>query len=91
MQTEWVDLSKVNPAPDYLVERYGKVFAQILYNRRDLFSNFSKDAVFPELKNLTNYSYFYSLNSVALKLADYVKKGSSIVVYGDYDADGISL
>jgi single-stranded-DNA-specific exonuclease len=88
---EWIDLSKINPAPDFLVEKYGKVFAQVLYNRKELFDkDFSEDFISPELKNLTNPSGFYSLNDVALKLADYIKKKSPIVIYGDYDADGIT-
>lgn len=87
--SEWIDLSKVNPAPDFLIEKYGKVFAQVLYNRKELFDkDFSEDSIFPMLKNLTSPSGFYSLNDVALKLAEHIRKKSSIVVYGDYDADG---
>jgi len=87
----WIDLSKINPAPDYLVEKYSRVFAQILYNRRELFNgDFSEEAIFPQLKNLTDPSYFYSLEEIALKLAEHIKKKSPIAVYGDYDADGIT-
>jgi single-stranded-DNA-specific exonuclease len=58
----WIDLSKTNPAPDFLVKKYGEIFAQVLYNRRDLFDkDFSQDYIFPELKNLVNPSYFHSL------------------------------
>jgi single-stranded-DNA-specific exonuclease len=88
---QWIDLSKTNPAPDFLVKKYGKVFAQVLYNRRDLFDkDFSQDYIFPELKNLVNPSYFHSLEEIALKLVEHIKRKTPIVVYGDYDADGIT-
>ncbi|WP_299237547.1 single-stranded-DNA-specific exonuclease RecJ [Sulfurihydrogenibium sp.] len=88
---QWIDLSKTNPAPDFLVKKYGKIFAQVLYNRRDLFDkDFSQDYILPELKNLVNPSYFYSLEEIALKLAEHIKRKTPIVVYGDYDADGIT-
>jgi single-stranded-DNA-specific exonuclease len=88
---QWVLLSETNPAPDNLKERFGEVFAQILYNRKSLFDeNFSEDYVLPQLKNLINPSYFYSLEQTALKLANAIKTKKRIVIYGDYDADGIT-
>lgn len=88
---QWVLLSETNPAPDELKERLGEVFSQILYNRKALFDkDFSEDYIVPQLKNLINPSYFYSLEETALKLTEAIKKQKRIVIYGDYDADGIT-
>ncbi|WP_028950245.1 single-stranded-DNA-specific exonuclease RecJ [Sulfurihydrogenibium subterraneum] len=88
---QWVLLSQTNPAPEELKDRFGEVFAQVLYNRKDLFDkDFSEDYIVPQLKNLINPSYFYSLEEVAIKLVDSIKKQKRIVIYGDYDADGIT-
>lgn len=88
---QWVLLSQTNPAPQHLKERFGEVFAQVLYNRKDLFDkDFSDDYIIPQLRNLINPSYFYSLEEVAIKLVDAIKKQKRIVIYGDYDADGIT-
>lgn len=88
---QWVLLSDTNPAPIELKERFGEVFAQILYNRKTLFDkNFSEDYIIPQLKNLINPSYFYSLEETALKLVNAIKRRKRIVIYGDYDADGIT-
>lgn len=88
---QWVILDKVNPAPGFLSERYGKVLGQILYNRRDLFDEkFSQEYIAPKLQNLVNPSFFNYLEEIGVKLSDSIKKNKRIVVYGDYDADGIT-
>lgn len=88
---QWIVLKDNNPPPRFLVEKYGEVLAQILYNRRDLFDeNFSEDYLAPSLQNLVNPTFFNHLESIAMKLAEGIKKNKRIVVYGDYDADGIT-
>ncbi|MGC9006696.1 MAG: single-stranded-DNA-specific exonuclease RecJ [Sulfurihydrogenibium sp.] len=88
---QWVLLEKLNPAPQELKERFGEVFAQVLYNRKIIFDkDFSENYIIPELKNLIKPSYFYSLEEIAIKLVDSIKKKKRIVIYGDYDADGIT-
>lgn len=88
---QWINLSETNPAPDFLVEKYGRILAQILYNRKELFNNnFSQEYIFPKLQNLVSPTYFYNLEEIALKLTQHIKNNVPIVVYGDYDADGIT-
>lgn len=88
---QWIVLKDSNPPPDFLVEKYGDVLAQILYNRKELFDEkFSEEYIAPSLQNLVNPVFFNHLEEIALKLADGIKKNKRIVVYGDYDADGIT-
>ncbi|MCX7760214.1 MAG: single-stranded-DNA-specific exonuclease RecJ [Hydrogenothermaceae bacterium] len=88
---QWVVLEESNPVPDFLIDRYGKVLGQIIYNRKDLFDeNFSDEYIEPKLSNLIKPSFFNYLEEIAFKLAQSIKSNKRIVVYGDYDADGIT-
>lgn len=87
----WIVLSEKNNPPDYLIKKYGKVLAQLLYNRQELFGeNLSEESIYPSLRNLLNPSLFIKLEEISGKLANLIKKGKRIAIYGDYDADGIT-
>ncbi len=87
----WLNLESINPVPDYLIKRFGKLLGQLLYNRKELFDrDFSEDFILPKLRNLPQPQYFYTLEEIACKLVDYIKRDETIIIYGDYDADGIT-
>jgi len=87
----WFILEEKNKAPDFLTKKYGKVIGQLIYNRKKLFnSDFSEENIYPDLSNLTNPNLFHKLDEISKKLADSIKKGKKIAIYGDYDADGIT-
>jgi len=87
----WLLIEDKNKAPQYLIDKYGKVIAQLIYNRKELFNNkFDEEYIYPTLEKLSSPAEFKHLEEIALKLADRIKKGKKIVIYGDYDADGIT-
>ncbi|NPA52788.1 MAG: single-stranded-DNA-specific exonuclease RecJ [Aquificae bacterium] len=87
---DWIDLSENNTPPPHILQRFGKVLGQLLYNRKSLFEELEKDKITPDLKNLLHPSLFKDIELVAYSLAEDLKKGKKIAIYGDYDADGIT-
>jgi single-stranded-DNA-specific exonuclease len=43
----------------------------------------------PEIKNVPSFEKLHDTKSATEKIIEHVKKGSKIVIHGDYDADGI--
>ncbi len=87
----WLILEEVHKAPLSLVKKYGRVIAQLLYNRQEIFNkDFSEEYIYPTLEKLIPPQEFINLNHIALKLADAIKSKKKIAIYGDYDADGIT-
>ncbi len=87
----WFVLGEKNKVPQELVKKYGLVLSQLIYNRKNIFNNqFSEDNIYPTLKNLLDPALFHSLDVISYKLAKLIKEGKRFVVYGDYDADGIT-
>ena len=87
---DWIDLSERNIPPSYVVEKFGKVLGQLIYNRKTLFQELDEEKILPDLKNLLHPSLFKDIEIVAYSLAQDIKKGRKIAIYGDYDADGIT-
>lgn len=88
---EWIILEDIQKAPQYLIDKYGELLAQLIYNRKDLFDKeFSENYIEPTLQNIIHSSQFPSLEEIAFRLAESIKKNKRIVIYGDYDADGIT-
>ncbi|WP_456465810.1 single-stranded-DNA-specific exonuclease RecJ [Persephonella sp.] len=88
---KWIVLEEKNKAPDFLIEKYGHVLAQLIYNRKELFNNnFDEDTIYPSLKKLLDPQLFKDLDTISFKLADLIKRKKSIAIYGDYDADGVT-
>jgi len=87
----WIVLEEQNKVPSQLKERYGSVLAQLIYNRRELFdNNFDEESIYPSLKKLLDPQLFKNLDLIAFKLAESIKKGKKVAIYGDYDADGVT-
>ncbi len=87
----WKIISEQNKAPSYVLKKYGKVLGQLIYNRKEIFSdNLDEEIIYPKFTKLLEPSLFTDLAKVSYELADVIKKRKKIVVYGDYDADGIT-
>lgn len=82
---EWVLLSeRVKPDKD-LEEKYGHLIAQILSNR-----NLDENIFDNKLKNLLPYYTIPNIEEGAERITRSIKKGERIIIYGDYDVDGIT-
>lgn len=82
---EWVLLSEVIRPEEGLSERLGAVKAQILANR-----NFSSENLENRLSKLLPPSDIPNIQEAVELISDHVKRGSRIVIFGDYDVDGIT-
>ncbi len=88
---KWVVLEERNKAPQELLTKYGKVIGQLLYNRKEIFNNnFDEENIYPTLKRLIDPYLFNKLDKISYELARDIKDRKKIVIYGDYDADGIT-
>ncbi len=88
---KWLVIEEKNKAPEELLRRYGKILGQLIYNRREIFNNdFDEDAIFPTLTKLLDPKLFNELDVISYEIANAIKRRKKIVVYGDYDADGIT-
>ncbi len=87
----WILLAERNKAPDDLLKRYGRILGQLIYNRREIFNGeFEEENIYPTLKKLLSPEKFTDLDKISFELAQIIKKKKKIVIYGDYDADGIT-
>jgi len=87
----WLIISEKNKAPDYILKKFGRVLGQLIYNRKEIFSeNLDEEIIYPKFKKLLEPSLFADLDKISYELAKVIKKDKKIVVYGDYDADGIT-
>ncbi len=88
---KWIVIEEKNKAPTELLKRYGRILGQLIYNRREIFNNdFDEDAIFPTLTKLIDPKLFNHLDIISYELAQAIKSKKRIVIYGDYDADGIT-
>ena len=85
---EWNVLSHhIKPSPE-LVERYGSFLAQLIANR-----GFEEEheALFDlKLKHLLPYSFLPNVEEGVERIVKAVRKGERIILFGDYDVDGIT-
>ncbi len=88
---KWIVIEEKNKAPEELLRRYGRILGQLIYNRREIFNNdFDEDAIFPTLTKLLDPKLFNELDVISYEIAQAIKNRKKIVIYGDYDADGIT-
>ncbi|NPA40897.1 MAG: single-stranded-DNA-specific exonuclease RecJ [Aquificae bacterium] len=84
----WELLSDRLEPSHQLVSRYGRVLAQLLVNR-----GFEEDPdrVFElRLKDLPSYSHLPNVEESVERIVSAVRRGERIVIFGDYDVDGIT-
>ncbi|MCX7989304.1 MAG: DHH family phosphoesterase [Aquificaceae bacterium] len=84
-EREWVILSEHVKPERAVVESSGYIKAQLLANRQA-----SHDALKSHLKDLLPPYDIPNIRRAVELVADYVRKGRRIVLFGDYDADGIT-
>lgn len=84
-------LKNIDNAPDELIEKFGKVTAMILASR-GITSCAEAQAFFsPEYeKDVHDPFLFRQMPIVMARLKEAVEKKEKVVVYGDYDADGVT-
>lgn len=85
---EWNVLSyHIKPSPE-LVNRYGHFLAQLIANRG---LEGEHETLFDlKLKHLLPYSLLPNVEEGIERIVEAVKKGERIILFGDYDVDGIT-
>lgn len=82
---EWLLLSDLIKPDEELVKKVGPLKAQFLANR-----NADERALENKLKNLLPPYTIPNITEASKLIAEHVKKGKRIVLFGDYDVDGIA-
>ena len=84
----WRLISKEVEVPLELVKIYGPLLAQLLANRG--LTHTAERFLKPSLRDMPPATSIPFLTESAQRIAQAVKRGERIVIYGDYDVDGIS-
>ena len=85
---EWTLLSEKISPPRRFVELYGKVLAQLLVNRG--FED-HHEAIFDlRLSAIPSYRYLPNIEEGTERIVRAIKKKERIIIFGDYDVDGIT-
>ncbi len=58
---------------------------EVLYRR-----GFDESFLFPKLENIASYKLLEGIDEAVELIALHIRRGSKFMIYGDYDADGIS-
>ncbi len=82
---DWVVLSDFIKPDESLIRKYGYFLAQLMVNRN--IREIKRDT---KLKEIPHYSLIPNLETAVEKIVDAVKKSKRIILYGDYDVDGIT-
>ena len=84
----WILLyTEVKPKEE-TVQRFGRVFAQILANRG--FEDSVELLLEPKLSRIPGYSQIPGVEEAARRIKRAVERGEKIILFGDYDVDGIT-
>ncbi len=85
---EWTLLSEKLTPPQRLIELYGKVLAQLLVNRG--FED-HHEAIFDiRLSAIPSYKHLPNIEEGAERIVRAVRKKERIIIFGDYDVDGLT-
>ena len=85
---KWILLyTEVKPKEE-TVRRFGRVFAQILANRG--FEDGVELLLEPKLSRIPGYSQIPGVEEAAKRIKRAVERGEKIILFGDYDVDGIT-
>ncbi len=85
---EWQLLSLSIKPPKELVDIYGELLAQLIVNRG--FEDTHEELFELKLKHLLPYNLLPNIEEGIERIVRAVRKGERIVVFGDYDVDGIT-
>lgn len=88
---KWIVLEENNRLTPDLKEKYGHVIGQLIFNRRELFdNNLEEENIYPSLQKLLSPQLFKDLDFISYRISQLIRKKKKFVIYGDYDADGIT-
>ena len=85
---KWVLLDREIKPSEGTVKAYGRFLAQLLANRG--FESVHHAIFDVKLKNILHYSTIPNVEEAVSRIVDAVKRGERIILFGDYDADGIT-
>ena len=84
----WILLYRQIKPKEETVKRFGRVFAQILANRG--FEEEVELLLEPKLSKIPSYSLLPGIQEAVERIKKAIKSGERIILYGDYDVDGIT-
>ncbi|MCF6159290.1 MAG: single-stranded-DNA-specific exonuclease RecJ [wastewater metagenome] len=79
LQTELVQKLKIS-----------QLLAQILINRGITDVSSAKNFLQPQISTLSDPSLLHGMEKASIRISGAVRKGEKIVIYGDYDVDGLT-
>lgn len=90
MNKNWLISNKINEAFIKKHASYSEVVLQLLYNRGIKEEKDIKEFLSPDM-SLSHDPFLFNDMEAAVKIViDNIKKQNSIMIYGDYDADGVT-
>ena len=84
----WVLLYREKKPPPFLVEKYGRILAQLLTNRG--YEEEAERFLNPKLSHIPTYRELEGIEEAVERIKEAVLKRKRIIIYGDYDVDGIT-
>jgi len=85
---EWTVLSERITPPQRLIDLYGRVLAQLLVNRG--FEDQPEKVFDLRLSAIPSYRYLPNIEEGAERILRAIRKRERIIIFGDYDVDGIT-
>ena len=85
---EWIVLSHRITPPQELVSKHGRVLAQLIVNRG--FEDKEEELFELKLKHIAPYHSIPNIERAVDRIIHALKKGERIILFGDYDVDGIT-
>lgn len=85
---EWRVLSDLISPSEDLVKKYGRILAQLIVNRG--YEEDEEAFLEPKLKNLLPYTLLPNVEEGVDRIVRAVRKKERIIIFGDYDVDGIT-
>jgi len=84
----WLLLYRENEPPTHLVSKYGKVLAQLITNRG--YAEEAEKFLNPKLSYIPTYRELEGIEEAVERIKEAVLKKKRIIIYGDYDVDGVT-
>ncbi|MGQ3686382.1 MAG: single-stranded-DNA-specific exonuclease RecJ [Candidatus Loosdrechtia sp.] len=70
--------------------KISQLLAQVLVNRGITDVSSARDFLQPQISSLGDPSLLYGMEKASIRVYEAVQKGEKIVIYGDYDVDGLT-
>jgi len=90
MQKIWQVKSEIGAGIRKKYPEYSRVVLQLLFNRGIVEKNEIKEFLEPDCEKLFDPFLFRDMEKAVDLIIKHIKDGNKIVVYGDYDADGVA-